>query len=79
MTNKTIPEHQLKRLEKLSTFLRELRYTQGMSQMEVSKLVNLHRNSIVRAENAENITLISIFELADALDICPKELFMDIE
>jgi transcriptional regulator with XRE-family HTH domain len=79
MPNKTIPYQNLKRLEFLSTFLRELRLNSGMTQQEISQQINLHRNSIIRAENAKNITLLSLFELADALDISPKELFLEID
>jgi DNA-binding XRE family transcriptional regulator len=50
-----------------------------MTQEELSHILNLHRNTIQRAENGQNITLLSIFELADALDISIKDLFQDIE
>jgi transcriptional regulator with XRE-family HTH domain len=79
MPNKPIPEQHLKRLESLSIFLRELRINDGLTQNELSQQIQLHRNSIIRAENARNITLLSLFELADALDISPNELFLDIE
>jgi transcriptional regulator with XRE-family HTH domain len=76
---KTIPNQNRKRLEYLSTFLRELRLNEGMTQKELSQHMKLHRNTIIRAENAKNLTLLSLFELADALDLSPKELFLDIE
>ena len=79
MPNKPIPEQHLKRLEYLSIFLRELRLNEGFTQNELSHQMNLHRNSIIRAENARNITLLSLFELADALDMSPKDLFREIE
>jgi DNA-binding XRE family transcriptional regulator len=50
-----------------------------MTQQELSHNLNLHRNTIIHAENAKNLTLLSVFELADALDISLKELFQDIE
>jgi transcriptional regulator with XRE-family HTH domain len=76
---KTIPDHNLRRLEYLSSYLRELRLNSGLTQEELSRQVNFHRNSIIRAENAKNLTLLSLFELADALEISPQELFQDIE
>jgi len=79
VSRKQIPDQHRKRLETLSTFLRELRFNEGLTQHELSKNLNLHRNTIIRAENAQNLTLISLFELADALNINPKELFIDIE
>jgi DNA-binding XRE family transcriptional regulator len=68
-----------KRLEYLSTFLRELRINSNLTQKELSQNLNLHRNSIIRAENNHNITLLTVFELADALDISLSELFQDME
>lgn len=79
MYKRQIPLHHLKRLEYISTYFRELRYAEGLTQQELSQYMNLHRNTIVRAENAENITLLSLFELSDALDISIKDLFIDIE
>jgi transcriptional regulator with XRE-family HTH domain len=79
MPNRSIPEQHLKRFEYISIFLRELRLNEGMTQQELSQQMNLHRNSVIRAEKAKNITLLSLFELADALEISPKELFLDVE
>jgi len=78
MSNKPITDQNLKRLENLSIFLRELRLNEGLTQRELSQNLNLHRNTIHRAENARNITLLSLFELADALEISPTDLFLDI-
>lgn len=66
------------RLECLSNFLKEYRINSGITQSELSKMSNVHRNTIIRAENANNLTLISVFELADALDISILELFQEI-
>jgi transcriptional regulator with XRE-family HTH domain len=79
MSNKPVSEHHRKRLIAISTYLRELRFAGGLTQQELSQNLNLHRNSIARAENAQNMTLLSIFELADALEISLSELFQDIE
>jgi transcriptional regulator with XRE-family HTH domain len=79
MANKPIPEHQLKRLEYISIFLRELRLNDGLTQEELCQHLNLHRNTVIRAENSGNLTLMTIFTLADALNVSPKELFADIE
>ena len=79
MYTKTIPDHHRKKFEYLSTYFRELRINEGMTQRELCQNMNLHRNTVIRAENAENLTLLSVFELADALDISLKELFQDIE
>jgi transcriptional regulator with XRE-family HTH domain len=79
MSSKQIPAQHQKRLEIISTYLRELRFSEGLTQKELSQIMNLHRNTIIRAENAKNLTLLSLFELADALDININQLFQDIE
>lgn len=79
MKQKQIPAKHIKRLEYLSTYLRELRFAEGMTQQELSLNLNVHRNTIQRAENAKNLTLLSVFELSDALDISLKDLFLDID
>ena len=79
MKIKPISEQNSKRLDYLSTYLRELRFNEGLTQKELSQNLNLHRNTIVRAENAQNITLITLFELVDAHELTLKELFLDIE
>jgi len=79
MSSKPIQDQHQKQLEAISTYLRELRFSEGLTQTELSEQVKLHRNTIQRAENGGNITLLTIFELADALDISPTELFSIIE
>jgi len=78
MSRKPVSNINRKRLLELSTFLRELRLNNNLTQQDLSNY-NLHRNTIIRAENNHNITLLTIFELADALDISLSELFLDIE
>lgn len=77
MKDKTISDQNKKRLLYLSNLLKEYRHSEGLTQKELC--LHLHRNSVVRAENAKNLTLLSVFKLADALDISLNELFADIE
>ena len=79
MSSKPIPKHHLKKLETIATYLRELRFNEGLTQKELSQKLNLHRNTVIRAENGKNLTLLSLFEFADAMDIRFQELFQDIE
>jgi transcriptional regulator with XRE-family HTH domain len=79
MSSKPIPEQHQKRLEYLSNFLHELRLNENLTQKELSEKLNLHRNTIIRAEAAKNMTLVSLFELADALDFNISDLFSDID
>lgn len=78
MKKKPVSETNKRRLKVLSLYLHELRLNGSLTQNELSQSLNLHRNTIIRAENAQNMTLLTFFEMADALDISPKEL-LDIE
>jgi len=74
MTSKITPEHK-KRLEQISSYLKELRLSEGLTQQHLSQTNELNRNSISRMETAKNVTLVSVFKLADALGVSVKELF----
>jgi transcriptional regulator with XRE-family HTH domain len=78
MSRKLVSNINRKRLLELSTFLRELRLNNNLTQQDLSNY-NLHRNTIIRAENNHNVTLLTLFELADSLNISLSELFLDIE
>lgn len=79
MFRKQIPEHHKKRLDAISLYLKELRFSNGMTQKELSQELNLNRNTIINAENSKNITIINIMQLADALNISLKDLFAEID
>lgn len=74
MSEIPIPEHHKKQLDSLSTYLRELRYSEGLTQIQVSNELDLHHNTILRAENGKNMTILTLFELADFYEIPPSEL-----
>ena len=78
---KKIQEHNKERLKAVSGFLKWYRINNGYSQQELSESSGVHRNTIVRNESTvpANLTLLSTFEIADALDISINELFLDIE
>jgi transcriptional regulator with XRE-family HTH domain len=77
MHRNNLTDENQKKLETFGIIFRELRRSQGMSQNELSH--TLHRNTIIRIENAKNVTLLSILKLADALDVELKELFEMVE
>jgi len=79
MYKNKIEDHNQKRLEAIAMFLKEFRINSGLTQEELSQYSSPHRNTIVRAENARNISLLKLFEILDALELEPREVFMDIE
>ena len=75
MKNRKIPEEHQKRLRFIGTLIREYRVAEGWTQQMLSEYSNLNRNTIYRAESGSNFSLLTLFELADTLDINLSELF----
>ncbi len=80
MKTKDIPEHNKERLQAISAFLKEYRISNGYSQLDLSTTANLSRNTIVRMESScpENLTLMTVFETADALELDVNQIFLEI-
>lgn len=78
---KEIQQHNKQRLKAVTNFLKWYRINSGYSQQELSEYSDIHRNTIVRYEshNPENITLLTIFEIADALELDVNQIFLEIE
>ena len=81
MKRKVIQEHNRERLQAISAFLKGYRINSGLSQQEISDCSNLSRNSIVRMEtcNPENLTVLTVFKIADALELDVNQIFLEIE
>jgi len=81
MKAKEIQEHNSERLRAITAFLKEYRLSNGCSQLEVSDSANLSRNTIVRMESdcPVNLTLLTVFEIADALEVDVNQIFLEIE
>lgn len=81
MNTQEVQQHNKERLQAISAFLREYRISNGYSQFELSETANLSRNTIVRMEscNPENITILTVFDIADALEINVNQIFLEIE
>ena len=76
----TIPDHHQNRLDYIASFLRNYRLNVGMTQHDLSECSNsVHRNTIIRAETAKNISLLKLFEILDALELEPHDLFLDVD
>ena len=75
-----INHHHQKRLEYIAAFLRNYRLNVGMTQHDLSECSHsVHRNTIIRAEAAKNISLLKLFEILDAMELSPQDLFMEVE
>ena len=72
---KKISEENKKRLEAIASYFRELRFSEGLTQAEVGQNVKLHQNTVSRIENARNVTLNTLFDLADYYQIPIHQIF----
>ena len=81
MNTKEIQEHNKERFHSISAFLKEYRISNGYSQDDISEAANLSRNTIVRMESScpSNLTLLTVFEIADALELDVNQIFLEIE
>jgi transcriptional regulator with XRE-family HTH domain len=75
MKNRQIPEEHQKKLNYIGALIREYRFAEGWSQQMLSEYCNLNRNTISRAENGGNVSVLTILEIAETLDIRLTDLF----
>ena len=68
-----------KQLKYIGGLLREYRFSNGLSQSDLSSIINVHRNTISNIEQGKNITLMKLFEMTDGLEIDLVDLFSDID
>lgn len=78
---KNIQKHNEERLQTITSFLKWYRINSGISQIELSKYSGVHRNTIVRYESSlpKNLTLLTVLEIADALELDVNQVFLDIK
>lgn len=81
MNTKEIKEHNKERFQAISAFLKEYRISNGYSQSDISEAARVSRNTIVRMESScpENLTLLTVFEIADALELDINQIFLEVE
>ena len=70
-----IPRHHHKRLEKIAGMLREMRFSEGKCQYELT----VSRRAVQRAEYGNNLTLVKLFELIDCYGYSLDEFFQGME
>lgn len=68
-------ERDKKRLKKFAQHFKKLREEKGISQRELGTRCDVDHGKISKIEsNKANVTLTTLLELADGLEISPKEL-----
>jgi len=78
---KEIQQHNVDRLQTVQCFLKWYRINSGLTQKELSEHSGIHRNTIVRYEskNPTNLNLLSVFAIADAMELDINQIFLEIE
>lgn len=73
--------HTADRLVKITTLLKEYRIWTGYTRKEMEDEFGISSATLQRAESSDpkNITLKTIFELADIYEVAPEILFQDVE
>jgi len=56
---KTYPQEYYKKLNSIAAFIKEYRLNSGYTQTELAEYLNLHRNTLSRAEGAKNMTVLT--------------------
>jgi transcriptional regulator with XRE-family HTH domain len=80
MRKKPIPLHQLKRIEEMRMFVRNYRLNESLTISDFSKLTDAHVNTIQRFETGnKNISILTLFNFIEAMNLTPVEFFEDIE
>ena len=81
MKSKGLSALHKKRLQSIGNFISEYLFVMGMTQQQLSELSGLHRNTIQAICNhriPHNYSIISLFKIADALDLSLNEVFIEI-
>jgi transcriptional regulator with XRE-family HTH domain len=76
--DKIVPEENQIILNEITIFLREYRIQSGLTIQQLSELTTLHKNTIQRAETGHNISVLTLIEIANSLELPLKELFWDL-
>jgi len=74
-----IPEHHFKRIEEISQFIKNWRINEGLSQAEFASMAELHPNSIHNLEIGKNVTLSTLLNCIDAMDLKLSQFFEGIQ
>ena len=77
MIKKTYPQEYHEKLKNIASLIREYRLVNGYTQVEMAEYLNLHRNTLSRAERGENLTLLTLIELCETLELDMSELFYE--
>ncbi len=79
MNSKPILISNSKRLKYIGNFLKNYRLNEGITQSEMSEGTKFHRNTIHHIESGKNITLTTLFDICDYLEISLADVILDMD
>ena len=79
MFKKKIQEDQVKRIKEIGLFIKNWRVNEGYSQFEFSRIAKKHANTISHIESGKNITVLTLLDCLDAMEMTVSEFFEDIK
>ena len=79
MSEKEIPYYQLKRIEEISSFIKNWRLNEGLTQREFSQLAGIHPNSLYHLEKMGLYNILTLLKCIDATCLTVSQFFEDME
>jgi transcriptional regulator with XRE-family HTH domain len=79
MSEKEIPDYQRKRIQEISSFIKNWRLNEGLSQREFSQLAGIHPNSLYHLEKNGLYNILTVLKCIDATSLTVSQFFEGIE
>jgi len=79
MSEKKIPDYQQKQIEKISSFIKNWRLNEGLSQREFSQLAGIHPNSLYHLEKMGLYNILTLLKCIDATCLTVSQFFEGME
>lgn len=75
MSADKVPEHQRKRIEEISLFLKNWQINEGLSQREFSHLAEIHPNSAYNIGKLRLYNILTLLKCIDATGLTVSQFF----
>lgn len=79
MSEKEIPDYQQKRIEEISSFIKNWRLNEGLTQREFSELACIHPNSLYHLEKNGLYNILTLLKCIDATELTVTQFFEGID
>jgi transcriptional regulator with XRE-family HTH domain len=79
MSEKEIPDYQQKRIEEISSFIKNWRLNVGLTQREFSELACIHPNSLYHLEKNGLYNILTLLKCIDATELTVTQFFEGID